>query len=148
MLIWSTILRCVAWLGAPGDYRLTDEHRQAKQICEQLIEDIVASVPYFFGWNAETDPMSSTKKSQDAKGVSGVFLMFPLWVASRSDFVNASQRSYLSGRLQFIGSDMGITQARILSNVDSLSPFTSSESDVLICNRQTSNIRVSTSCTS
>jgi hypothetical protein len=57
-----------------------------------LIEDIVASVPYFFGWNADTDPSTATSQrngvDNSLKGVSGVFLMFPLWVACGSDFVS------------------------------------------------------------
>jgi hypothetical protein len=51
LFIWTTILRCAAWLGYPQDYRLTPEYTTASRICRQLVEDIVASVPYFFGWN-------------------------------------------------------------------------------------------------
>ena len=121
ILIWTTILRCVAWLGEPDDYRITPEHKRAAQICSMLIEDIVASVPYFFGWNENTDPSMATSLKDGAddsvKGVSGVFLMFPLWVACSSDFVSESQRVFLRGRLTFIAERMGISQAKILLNV-------------------------------
>lgn len=121
LLIWTTILRCVAWLADPDDYRITPEHKKAAQICSMLIEDIVASVPYFFGWNADTNPSTATSPQNEAdgsvKGVSGVFLMFPLWVAASSDFVSDTQRTFLRGRLSFIAESLGICQARILLEV-------------------------------
>jgi hypothetical protein len=121
ILIWTTILRCVAWLGEPGDYRITPEHKKAAQICSVLIEDIVASVPYFFGWDSDTNPTTAFSLGNNIddsmKGVSGVFLMWPLFVACSSDFTSDSQRSYFRGRLDFIAGQMGIGQARILLSV-------------------------------
>jgi hypothetical protein len=65
-------------------------------ICGALIEDIVASVPYFFGWNAETDPATATRNDSDIdiKGVSRIFLMWPLFAAASSDFCSDSQRAF------------------------------------------------------
>lgn len=121
ILIWTTILRCVAWLSPDSDYRITKEHQSATMICNTLIEDIVASVPYFFGWNADTDPRSATRNERSfndsIKGVSGVFLMWPLFAAASSDFCSDSQRAFLRGRLTFIAENMGICQAHILLNV-------------------------------
>ena len=71
ILIWSTILRCVAWLGGPSDYRLTPEYAKAQQVCCPLIEDIVASCPYFFGWNKDRNE-AMVDKSFFACGESGV----------------------------------------------------------------------------
>jgi len=61
ILIWSTTLRCVAWLGGSSDYRLTPEYTKAQQVCRQLIEDIVASCPYFFGWNKDKNGAMADK---------------------------------------------------------------------------------------
>lgn len=128
ILIWTTILRCVAWLAPGSDYRITPEHKRAVQICSVLIEDIVASVPYFFGWNAETDPATATSNDRrgiddSIKGVSGVFLMWPLFAACSSDFASESQRAFLRGRLTFIAENMGICQARILLSVSNVYVF-------------------------
>jgi hypothetical protein len=96
ILIWTTILRCVAWLSPNDDYRISEEHKKATMICGALIEDIVASVPYFFGWNAETDPATATRNDSDIdiKGVSRIFLMWPLFAAASSDFCSDSQRAF------------------------------------------------------
>jgi hypothetical protein len=50
ILIWTSILRAVAWKGYPKDYRLTVNYTKARQRCIDLIEGIIASVPYFVGW--------------------------------------------------------------------------------------------------
>jgi hypothetical protein len=128
ILIWTTILRCVAWLAPDADYRITPEHKRAAQICSVLIEDIVASVPYFFGWNAETDPVTATRNDgrgfdHSIKGVPASFLMWPLFAACSSDFAGESQRAFLRGRLTFIAENMGICQAKILLNVSNVCVF-------------------------
>lgn len=125
LFIYTTILRCVAWLENPGDYRLTREYTTASRICRQLVEEIVASVPYFFGWNSENDgAMKATANfacgtSDDAtvKPVTGVFVMWPLFAAAASDFASPSQRIFLRGRLKYVAQIMGINQALILSEV-------------------------------
>ena len=82
-----------------------------------LIEDIVASVPYFSGWNSNTNPTTASSLGKDidgsANGVSGVFLMWPLFVACSSDFASDSQKTFSRERLAFIADKMGIGQARI-----------------------------------
>jgi len=131
LFIWSTILRCVAWLGESRDYRLTPEYTTASRICRQLIEDIVASVPYFFGWNKENEGAMNARAnfacgsndSPTAKPLTGIFVMWPLFTAAASDFVSPSQRIFLRGRLKHIAEIMGINQALILFEVYLLSPF-------------------------
>jgi hypothetical protein len=125
LFIYSTILRCVAWLGNSQDYRLTPEYTTAARICRQLVEDIVASVPYFFGWNSENDVTMKARanfacgSSDDpsVKPLSGIFVMWPLFTAAASDFASPSQRIFLRGRLKHIAETMGIAQALILFEV-------------------------------
>ena len=125
LFIYTTILRCVAWLGKPQDYRLTPEYTTAARICRQLVEDIVASVPYFFGWNSENDGAMKARAnfacgSNDDSGVkplTGVFVMWPLFAAATSDFATPSQRIFLRGRLKHVAEIMGINQALILFEV-------------------------------
>ena len=125
LFIWSTILRCVAWLGESRDYRLTPEYTTASRICRQLIEDIVASVPYFFGWNKENEGAMNARAnfacgsndSSTAKPLTGIFVMWPLFTAAASDFVSPSQRIFLRGRLKHVAEIMGINQALILFEV-------------------------------
>lgn len=134
LYIWTTILRCVAWMSTPRDYRLSPEYSTASSACRQLIEDIVASVPYFFGWNRNKDAAMADKSnfacgiSDDAsiKGISGVFVMWPMFSAAASDFASPSQRMYLRGRLRYIAEQMGINQAGVLLQVIRIIPSLSS----------------------
>jgi len=102
----------------------TPEYTTASRVCRQLVEDVVASVPYCFGWNREKDE-AMADKSNFACGVSddpavkpltGIFIMWPLFVAASSDFASPSQRMFLRGRLKNISESMGITQAMIMFN--------------------------------
>ena len=127
LFIYTTILRCVAWLGDNGDYRLTPEYATATQICRGLIEDIVASVPYFFGWNRGKDPSMSDRSNfacgehdpTRVKPLAGIFSMWPIFAAASSDFASPSQRIFLRGRLKYIADMMGINQALIMFQVGS-----------------------------
>lgn len=124
IFIQSTIIRCVAWLGGSTEYRMTPEYATATRICGELIEDIVASVPYFFGWNRDRNPAMADKSNfacgtndnTEMKRVSAVFAMWPLFAASTSDFASPSQRIFLRGRLKFIAETMGINQALLMYN--------------------------------
>ncbi|KAH8670232.1 hypothetical protein BGZ60DRAFT_486323 [Tricladium varicosporioides] len=122
LFIWVTILRCVAWLCDSRDYRLTPEYTKAQTVCRQLIEDTVASVPYIFGWNKETDPLMADNSSfacgmndtTTVKSLWGIFVMWPLFAAATSDFVLPSQETFLRARLTYISETLGIYQASVL----------------------------------
>jgi hypothetical protein len=125
LYIWTTILRCVAWMSNPRDYRLSPEYMTASGTCRQLIEDIIASVPYFFGWNRDKDMAMADRSSfacgtnddGSIKGLAGIFIMWPIFTAAVSDFASPSQRVYLRGRLRYIAEQMGVNQASILLQV-------------------------------
>jgi hypothetical protein len=130
LFIWTVILRCVAWLGDPRDYRLTPEYTTASRICQQLIEDIVSSVPYFFGWNRDRDAAMADKSNfacgttdyTAVRPLAGLFVMWPLFVAASSDFASPSQRIFLRSRLKYVAEIMGINQAIILFQVQLVHP--------------------------
>ncbi|KAI9046704.1 hypothetical protein LZ554_009442 [Drepanopeziza brunnea f. sp. 'monogermtubi'] len=130
LFVWTTILRCVAWLGDHGDYRLSPEYKAASQICHQIIEEIVASIPYFFGWNRGKDPAMSDSANfgcgpsdpTSTKTLAGVLGMWPIFVAASSDFASPSQRVFLLGRLKHIAESMGVNQALIMFQAKFLHP--------------------------
>jgi hypothetical protein len=125
LFVWTTILRCAAWLGDPQDYRLTPEYTTASRICRQLVEDIVSSVPYFFGWNRESNASMNARANYacginddpTVKPLVGIFVMWPLFAAAASDFATPSQKIFLRGRLKYVAKFMGINQALILFEV-------------------------------
>ncbi|KAK0109827.1 hypothetical protein ONS95_002498 [Cadophora gregata] len=130
LFIYTTILRCVAWLGDNSDYRLTPEYATATQICRGLIEDIVASVPYFFGWNRGKNPSMADRSNfacgehdpTRVKPLAGIFSMWPIFAAASSDFASPSQRIFLRGRLKHIADMMGINQALIMFQAQLVHP--------------------------
>lgn len=124
LYIWNTIIRCMAWLGEPHDYRITPEYTTASRICMEIIGDIVASTPYFFGWRGRgtsqmpasdctSAPISSTKQPT-IKPVSGIFLLWPIFTAISSDFTTETQKTYLRGRLRAVHEATGMNQASVL----------------------------------
>ena len=136
LFVWTTILRCVAWLADPKDYRITPEYATAARVCSGLIEDIVASVPSYFGSNGFSDiyladrsnyACGSNEKTSP-KGLSGVFSMWPLFSAATSDFATPSQRVFLKGRLKYIADTLGINQAAVLFHVSEFPSATAPKS--------------------
>lgn len=123
--IQNTILRCIAWLRDPQDYRFTPEYAAATHVCRQLIEDIVATVPYFFGWNRDKNIAMADRSNfacgtndfTTTKPLAGLFGMWPFFTAATSDFSSPSQVQFLRGRLKYIAETMGINQAGILFHV-------------------------------
>ncbi|CAK7234104.1 hypothetical protein SBRCBS47491_008837 [Sporothrix bragantina] len=43
-------VRCAAWACAPADYRTTSQYATAARTCSDIITDIIASVPFYLGW--------------------------------------------------------------------------------------------------
>jgi hypothetical protein len=120
IFIWTSILRSVAWMGNAEDYMATSHFANARQRCAELIEGIVASVPYFLGWkgypNASIAGASYSPCGNDtqAKTASVVFILFPMFVAIRSDFATPEQRTFMKGKLKHIAENEGVSQASML----------------------------------
>ncbi|RDW68219.1 hypothetical protein BP5796_08876 [Coleophoma crateriformis] len=124
--IFIAVLRCVAWLNPLLDYKITPEYLVAARLSRQIIADIIASVPCFCGWSQEAEsrsPKSAGLHSADAadavtaKGITGMFIMAPIFTAATSDFVSIPQQTWLLGRLEYIENSMGISHAGLLASV-------------------------------
>ncbi|KAK6586331.1 hypothetical protein PZA11_001388 [Diplocarpon coronariae] len=148
VLIWSTILRCVAWLNGPDIYKTTTEYAAASRDCRQLIKDIIASVPYYFGWTPTTHYSTINTCSHKAsilatlKGRSGNFLLWPLYVSSCSDFCLHSERLYLRGKLRFIAENLGVNQAAVALKDKILYPSNFIEREGMTFTKQSTDLRV------
>ncbi|RAL59689.1 hypothetical protein DID88_000322 [Monilinia fructigena] len=132
LFILTTVSRCTAWLSSGVDYRLTPEYIDIWRQASLLIDDIISSVPFFFGWNTEDDlpvvensyfPCGNESKI-GGKGVTGIWAMWPVFAAAASDFATNSQRLWLRGRLKYIAEDLGIRQAEALLQVPTRYPST------------------------
>jgi hypothetical protein len=118
--IWTSILRSVAWMGNAEDYVATSHFDKARQRCGELIEGIVANVPYFLGWKGVLNSSiagashSLCGDGTQANSASAVFLLFPMFVATTSDFATPEQRTFMKGRLTYVAENLGIPQAYML----------------------------------
>ncbi|KAJ8064190.1 hypothetical protein OCU04_006540 [Sclerotinia nivalis] len=133
LFIITTILRCTAWLNSGLDYTLTPEYLNASRQASILIDDIVSSIPFFFGWNTRHTNIPVVENSYfpcgndsriRGKGVTGVWAIWPVFAAAASDFATNSQRLWLRGRLKYIAEDLGIRQAEMLLQLPTRYPST------------------------
>jgi hypothetical protein len=131
LILQSIVVRCAAWVCAPVDYRTTPEYATAARVCGEMITDILASVPYHLGWHAKRRHLFDSKElsgfacgEEDClKGLAGYFLTWPLACVNGQDYVSDRQRLWVVGRLRYIGDELGIRYAHILSQVSTLSPY-------------------------
>lgn len=126
LFLSGIVIRCAAWQCAPVDYRTTPEYASASRLGVDMINDTVASIPYHLGWIGEsgqfrTDAHTGFACGEDGNGrakVLGAYLMvWPLFTALCSDFTTDAQRKYITGRLNFMADNLGLSQAAVLSNV-------------------------------
>ncbi|KAH8755748.1 hypothetical protein F5883DRAFT_176979 [Diaporthe sp. PMI_573] len=116
LYVRNTAQRCRAWLlGPEGDYREGPEYAATRELCEALIADIAASVPYVFGAGRATS--GYTEGRYQPPSLAGVFCMWPVFAAASSDFATETQRTFMKRTLKYISEEMGIGQAAILATV-------------------------------
>ncbi|KAI1863636.1 hypothetical protein JX265_008853 [Neoarthrinium moseri] len=121
----SLIVRCAAWVSAPVDYRTTPEYATCSRTCVEVITDIIASVPYHLGWHLKRkDVLQKANLGQFAcgeedslKGLAGYFLTWPLACVHGQDYTTDTQRAWVNGRLKYIGDELGVKYAHILSQL-------------------------------
>lgn len=125
LYVRNTAMRCRAWLlGPEGDYREGPEYEATRVLCEALIADIVASVPYVFG--AARASSGYTEGGAGGRyqppSLAGVFCMWPVFAAASSDYATETQRTFMKRTLKYISEEMGIGQAAILAGYNLRSP--------------------------
>ncbi|APA14373.1 hypothetical protein sscle_12g091430 [Sclerotinia sclerotiorum 1980 UF-70] len=115
LLNYSTIVRCAAWLCSPQDYRTTVEYEKAMIVGKEMIQEIIASVPNCLGEipKAMGEPSSSKHsfacgEGNCAKGLSALFIMWPLFSVATSDFVTKTQRTWVLGRMKYATEELGV----------------------------------------
>ncbi|TGJ84014.1 hypothetical protein E0Z10_g4765 [Xylaria hypoxylon] len=125
LILQAVIVRCTAWVCSPVDYRTTPEYATAASVCRDAITDILASVPYFLGWHLKRKDISEKTNfgtfacgdEDSAKGLAGYLVTWPLTCAISYDYATDAQRAWAMGRLQKIGSDLGVRYAFAMSQL-------------------------------
>lgn len=125
LVLASMIVRAVAWVCSPIDYRTTQEYLKWSTTCSGLITDLCAAIPYQLGWFKtrrdllERADLTSFCCGEDtaAKGLSGYFVTWPLSCIITQDYSTASQREWAKGRLEHVASELGVRYAKMLTHV-------------------------------
>lgn len=125
IILASLTVRCAAWVCSPLDYRTTPEYASAARICVDNIADIIASVPYQLGWFSSRQELLDRAnlsafgcgEENAPKGLPGYLLTWPLTCVLGQDYASDSQRAWVKGRLTFIGSELGVSYAHMLTQV-------------------------------
>ncbi|PHH81230.1 hypothetical protein CDD83_3636 [Cordyceps sp. RAO-2017] len=126
IVLASIIVRCAAWISAPVDYRTTPEYATAARTCVDTITDIIASIPYQLGWFSKRNDLLKCANlstfgcgEEDAqKGLGGYFVTWPLACIHGQDYITDSQRTWVQGRLEYIGSQLGVRYAHMLTELN------------------------------
>ncbi|KJZ72389.1 hypothetical protein HIM_08192 [Hirsutella minnesotensis 3608] len=142
MVLASIIVRCAAWVSAPVDYRTTPEYATAARTCANAIVDTIASIPYQLGWFAKRRELLDQANfstfgcgEEDAqKGLGGYFVTWPLSCIYGQDYITDSQRLWVQGRLEFIGTQLGVRYAHMLTEVNVRVPSMLIRRDGLVSN--------------
>lgn len=125
MILATTTIRCAAWVCSPMNYRTTPEYATASRIVADMVTDIIASVPYHLGWHRKRQQLFDNLElsgfacgeEDSTKGLPGYFLTWPLGCIITQDHVTDPQRQWVSGRLRYIGDELGLKYAHILADV-------------------------------
>ncbi|RAL64675.1 hypothetical protein DID88_001708 [Monilinia fructigena] len=148
LLNYSTIVRCAAWLCSPQDYRTTVEYEKARIAGKEIIQDVLASVSNCLSEipTAMDEPSLSNhsfacgkKTNNRAKGLSGLFVLWPLFSVATSDFVTDAQRTWALGRMKYATEELGASQGSDIYTEQHLSariPSSMLEKDGLIPSRK------------
>ncbi|KID98611.1 negative acting factor, partial [Metarhizium majus ARSEF 297] len=126
IVLLSVLVRATAWLHLPKDYRSTQEYATAARLCTETITDVIASVPYQLGYvsNPHKSP-TKTRQSGAKRGdstvqrsMTAVLLAWALNGLQSQDHVTEAQRVWIKGRLNVIGTHLGIGYGTLLAKLN------------------------------
>ncbi|KAF2147109.1 uncharacterized protein K452DRAFT_282097 [Aplosporella prunicola CBS 121167] len=116
IFVQSIILGCASILAAElEDYDTMMCCADASLITQQQIDDICASVPYHMDFTLQGKGIESHEKRKAVEALGGYLLVWPVFVASNVEIIPSLQRSWLHGRLLYIGREFGLNQAQMLA---------------------------------
>lgn len=125
IVLLSVLVRATAWLHLPKDYRSTQEYATAARLCTETITDVIASVPYQLGYVSNPHKSSTKTRQSGAKrgdstvqrSMTAVLLAWALNGLQSQDHVTEAQRVWIKGRLNVIGTHLGIGYGTLLAKV-------------------------------
>ncbi|KAK2612069.1 hypothetical protein QQS21_001918 [Conoideocrella luteorostrata] len=124
-ILHSIIVRCIAWTHAPVSYKTTEGYARAMRVTTGLVSDVIASVPFQLGWFRQDRnragmpnlPTFACGDNNSLKGLMGYFMAWPLAFIQSLDYLTDAQRMWVRGRLDYIGSQLGVRVCLILKQL-------------------------------
>mgnify|MGYP005989296833 CR=1 FL=1 len=116
-MILEILFDCSTKLGQPSF--------QLRQRAQKLAQEIAASVLYHLTSDAEhyLNSLSGIESARPGRPIGGLLLLHPLNVVLRCAIISPSLRAYSSKCLAWIGKNMSIGQATVLSKESNLLPI-------------------------
>lgn len=125
LVLAGIVVRCVAMLVWPRDYRTTEQYSEDVKLRTELISGIVSSVPYHYGLIQTPAGLSSRpetpslERGQDSstKALAGYMLLYSLARIMSEDCIGEALRKWIREQLTYIGDTLGIRYAKALTQV-------------------------------
>ena len=117
LMILDIIVQCSERL------QQTETYCQERKDVQQLVDTMVSSIPYHLINDLQSaikQAKSSPEKIVPGKTIGGLLLMHPLCVVSSLSVISPQQKNDIKDCLAWIGINMGIGQATLLSKVSTL----------------------------
>jgi hypothetical protein len=105
---------------APPPSYIAQIERQVKRSQNailNLIEQVCASVPFLLDYEYCIRATRTLSEPHRPRAAGSNALMWPLYVCAQIYFVQDSTRTWIIGRLNKIGADMGIQQAKVIAKI-------------------------------
>jgi len=100
ILLLGIMVRCLRWMSdSPWGSADTSEYTETVETGEEEVRTIIMSVPYFLNWTEEGTTAFPCVNSTTPKSLAGLTCLWPLAIASFSEFITLDQREYLRHRL-------------------------------------------------
>lgn len=130
LMLAGVVIRCTAWSCAPVHYTTAPGYAAASRLGMDMINEIIASIPYHLGWRGFGNEATSPHNTQDVsafpcgnpsletgKMLGAFFIVWPIFTVLCSDFTTDAQRKYILARMHYMSEVMGFNGAAVLTHV-------------------------------
>jgi len=91
--------------------------KRSQDVIFDLIEQVCASVPFLLDYEYCVRARDTLSKPDHPRAAGGNAIMWPLYVCAQVNFVPNSTRAWIIGRLNKIGAELGVQQAKVMAKI-------------------------------
>jgi hypothetical protein len=97
--------------------QLQRQVKRSQDAILNLIEQVCASVPFLLEYEYCMKAKRTLSEPRHPRAAGGNAIMWPLYVCAQISFVPSSTRAWIIGRLNKIGAEMGVQQAKVMTKI-------------------------------